>query len=247
MIIDGSLRGQADQTRQSPRNRYDSGVGERGAPAAAQQQGHAQRLVDDARKRMRRVDRHGREQRIQFAIAVVVDEGQGSLIQFVETEDANSLLREFRPQTLIPVGILFRDELVGGFLDQFPLLHHGEPVGGGGVVAVFDLLQQAADPDFKEFIQVAGGNGQKLHAFEQRIAKISRFFKHAPIEFQPRCFAVKEGNATAQSLSNHVFPTVFIQPRFLSPVCRAKLRQTLLRRRNVYHCSGITRCGIRPQ
>ena len=51
---------------------------------------------------MRRVYRDRREQRIELACAVVVGEGQGRVIQFFDAEDANSLLRQFRPQALIP-------------------------------------------------------------------------------------------------------------------------------------------------
>ncbi len=153
---------------------------------------------------MRRVHRDRSEQRIKLALAVVIHERQCLLIQFVDAEDANSLRRQFGPQALVPAGILFFDELVSCVLDQFALLHHGEPVGSGGVVAVFELLQQAADPDLEEFIQIVGGNGEKLHAFEQRVTEISGFFEHAPIKLQPRCFAVKKGRAMAWSLSNHV-------------------------------------------
>jgi hypothetical protein len=72
-------------------------------------------------------------------------------------------------------------------------------------VTIFELLQQAAYPDLKEFVKIAGGDGQKFHAFEQRIAEIPGFFEHAPIKFQPRCFAVQEWGAIAQSLPNHVY------------------------------------------
>src|SRR5450631_1707414 len=92
-------------------------------------------------------------------------------------------------------------------VDQFPLLHHGEPTWSGGVVAVFELLQQAADPDFKEFVQVAGGDGEKFYALKQRITEVSSLFEHAPIKLQPRCFAVQECGAIARSWSNHICQT----------------------------------------
>src|SRR5713226_4819309 len=95
--------------------------------------------------------------------------------------------------------------------DQFPLLHHSEAVGSGGVVAVFELLQQSAYPNFKEFVQIAGRDGQKFHAFEQRIAEIPSFFEHAPIKFQPRFFAVEEGGAIAQSLPDHIVKIVKVE------------------------------------
>jgi hypothetical protein len=71
------------------------------------------------------------------------------------------------------------------------------------------LLQQAAHADLKKFVQIAGGDSQKFHAFEQRIAKIPGFFEHAPIKFQPRFFAVEEGGAIAQSLPDHLESTMF--------------------------------------
>src|SRR4030088_3334154 len=101
--------------------------------------------------------------------------------------------------------------------DQFPLLHHGQAVGSGGGVAVFEWLQQAAYPDLKAFVQIAGGDGQKFHAFKQRITEIPSFFEHAPIKFQPRFFAVEEGGAIAQSLPDHIQST-----RFADYVCRIK-------------------------
>src|SRR5882762_5586685 len=101
--------------------------------------------------------------------------------------------------------------------DQFPLLHHSEAVGSHRVVAVFELLQQAAYPNLKEFVQIAGGDGEKLHAFEQRIAEIPSFFEHAPVKFQPRFFAVEEGGALTQNLPDHIQST-----RFADYVCRTK-------------------------
>ena len=99
---------------------------------------------------------------------------------------------------------MFFDEIAGRVFDKIPFLHHSEPVGRSGVVTVFELLQQAADPDLKEFVQIAGGDGQKFNAFQQRIAEIPGFFEHAPIKFQPRCFAVQKRGTIAQSLPNHM-------------------------------------------
>ena len=185
---------------------------------------------------MCRVHRDRGKQRIELPLAVVVHEGQRRLIQFVDAEDANSLLRQFRPQAFVPAGILFFDELVGCVFDQFPLLHHGEAVGSGGVVAVFQLLQQAAHPDFEEFVQIAGGNRQELDAFEQRIAEISGFFQHAPIKFQPRGFAVEERGAIVQSCSNHIVKVVewnvrqnAVNPELVSGYCSRRHSSPLRR------------------
>ena len=139
---------------------------------------------------MSRVHRHRGEQRVEFPFAVIVRERQRRLIQFVNAQDSNSLLRQLRTQVVVPARILFFNELMSGVLDQLPLLRHGEAVGSSGVVTVFELLQQAANPDLKKFVQIAGGNGQELHPLEQGIAEIRCFFQHPPIKLQPRRFAV---------------------------------------------------------
>ena len=100
--IDRSLGRQPDQPRQRPRHGDHSGIGERRATAATQQQRHAQRLVDHARKWMCRVHRDRSKQRVELPFAIVVHEGQCRVIQFVDAEDANALLRQFRPQALVP-------------------------------------------------------------------------------------------------------------------------------------------------
>jgi hypothetical protein len=51
---------------------------------------------------MRRVHRDRSEQRVEFLFTVIVHELQCRLVQFVDAEDANSLLRQFRPQALVP-------------------------------------------------------------------------------------------------------------------------------------------------
>ncbi len=100
--IDGPLRWQADQSRQRPRDSYNSGIGKRGATATPQQEGDAQCFVDHTWKGMRRIDRHRGEQRIKFPFAVIVHKGQRRVIQFIDAEHANSLLRQLWPQALVP-------------------------------------------------------------------------------------------------------------------------------------------------
>jgi hypothetical protein len=71
-------------------------------------------------------------------------------------------------------------------------------------MAVFELLQQAADSNFKKFIQIAGGDREKFDALEQRIADICGLFKHAPIKFQPGRFAIQKRGAAVRRLSTHI-------------------------------------------
>ena len=65
-------------------------------------------------------------------------------------------------------------------------------IGTSLVVAVFNLLQYGGDADFKEFIEIAGRNGQKFQAFQQRIAFVARFLEHTAIEGEPRNISVEK-------------------------------------------------------
>ena len=71
-------------------------------------------------------------------------------------------------------------------------------------MAVFQLLQQAADPDLEELVEIAGGDGEELHALQQRIAEIRGLFEHAPIKFEPRRFAIQKRGAAVRRLSTHI-------------------------------------------
>ena len=55
----------------------------------------------------------------------------------------------------------------GQFLENFA---GRAAVGARLAIAVFDLLQHACQADFDELVQIAGGDGEKFHPLEQRIA-----------------------------------------------------------------------------
>ena len=49
---------------------------------------------------------------------------------------------------------------------------------------------QAGDPDHVEFVEVAVGDRQKPHPFEQRVSRIPRLFEHALVEREPGQLAI---------------------------------------------------------
>ncbi len=152
---------------------------------------------------MRWIHRHGREQRVKLTFTVIVCEGQSLCVEFIDLQYANLLLGQGRPQTLVPTGILFVDKFVGGMVDKLALLRHGQTVESAGVIAVFELLEQAPDTDFKELIEVAGGDRQKLHPLEERIGQVTGFLKNTPVELQPRFLAVEKKGTIVRRFPNH--------------------------------------------
>ena len=66
-----------------------------------------------------------------------------------------------------------------------------EPVGPGERISVLHLLQQPGDSHLNEFIEIAGGDGEELDSFQQRIAFVQSFFEHTPVESQPGLVAIE--------------------------------------------------------
>ena len=55
----------------------------------------------------------------------------------------------------------------------------------------FDLLQDAGDADLQKLVEVAGGDGEKLDALEQRVGGVVGLFEDAAVELKPRLVAVQ--------------------------------------------------------
>ena len=58
--------------------------------------------------------------------------------------------------------------------------------------AILNALQDASDSDLDELIQVAGRDGEKLDALQQRIRGILGFFEDALVEVEPGLVAGEE-------------------------------------------------------
>ena len=202
--IDGALGRQANQPRQRARNGDDSGIGQRRAAAAAQQERHAQRFVDHSRKRMRRVDRYGSEQADQVR-------ARSSRRRKPCASSSSSSM----PSTRIPCSASsgrsrsFQQEYcssTNSWVASLISSRSSTMVRPSGVVELWpssSCCKQAADPDFEKFVQIAGRDGQKLHAFEQRIAESSASSSTRQLNFSHDSSRFKRVRAIARSLSNH--------------------------------------------
>ena len=65
-----------------------------------------------------------------------------------------------------------------------------EPVGPNFSAPLLSLLEKPCDADFDEFIEIARRNRQKLHTFEQRVARVGGLFKYAAVKLQPGKMAI---------------------------------------------------------
>jgi hypothetical protein len=48
---------------------------------------------------------------------------------------------------------------------------------------MFDALQKAGNANLHEFVQVAGGDGQKFHTLEERVIFVAGFFEDPAVKF----------------------------------------------------------------
>jgi hypothetical protein len=186
----GTIRGQAHQAGQGPRNRDHTRVSQCGTPAAAKKKSDTQRLVYHSRKGMRGVHCDWRQQKVEFFLAILFDKSARPGIEFVQSENPDSMTGKLGAQLVVPAVVLVVYKLVGIAGDDVALFHQRKTVGSGLGVSIFDLLDQSGHAYFEKFIQIAGGYGKEFQAFEQRILLVLRFFEDTPVEGQPGSFPV---------------------------------------------------------
>src|SRR5262245_36515095 len=138
------------QARQHARYGDYSHVSTRRAALAAQQQGDAQCLIQDAREGMGRIHRHRREQRIDLLLAVTMNERLLFRIQVLEFQNTDIFPGQRRQQLAVPAFVLLLDKFMGLPRDQITLLLRGQSVGSGIDKALLNALQQTGDSNLEE-------------------------------------------------------------------------------------------------
>ena len=134
---------------------------------------------------MRRIDRDGREQRIDFALKVALGKGARFVAQLVPLQQPDALLAQLGQQVLVPAAVLRGHKAVnlGGQGGQ--RLVGAQAVVALLAVAVFNALHQAGLADFDILVEIGAGDGEKLDPLEQRIGRVFGLFQHAPVELHP--------------------------------------------------------------
>ena len=205
-VLGARARKQRHETGQSAWNRDHAEHRAGGSLAfAAKQESQAERFVEHPRKRMRGIDRNRSEQRIHFAL--VIEQGMlpGCLVHLVPLEHADAIFVEGGTQIFGPATVLVAHEPVHVLDDEIERLLRRQAIEARLRVAVFNALQDAGYADFYEFIEIAGRDGQKLHALEQRVRLVLRLFEHPAIETQPRLIAANEKILMGISHIRHIW------------------------------------------
>jgi hypothetical protein len=142
-------------------------------------------------KWVRRVNRHRRQHRVDLAFVEGLRQFDSLVLQLFDTQNVNPVARQQRQQFLVPAFVLLAHEELHRSRHHLQLFARGQAVGTNVPGAVLDLLQKAGNTNFHELIEVVGGNGEELYAFEKWICRVSRLFQDTLVEGHPLQMAVE--------------------------------------------------------
>ena len=184
---------QFHQSRQDARHLHH---GEVAQPLAAlrhfQLHHHVQRLVQQLRERMRRVDRQRREHRAHLGAVIALNPPAVGLPQLGELQETDGVFSQRRHQVLAPAGVLLLHHSPDPFGDRPKRLARRQAVQAPLHHVAFDLLLQPGDADLEKFVEIRAGDAEKFHPLQQRRGGVQRFVEHALVELQPAQLAIDE-------------------------------------------------------
>jgi len=158
---------------------------------ARQTQRERETEIGYERKRMRRIDRQRRQNRKHLLAKFDVEPGAVGVGQFVGTQDRDAGIAKLDAQRR-PHLLLIADQPPGHLLHVADLLLRRQPVVADRGHARRDHALQAGHAHHVELVEVRRGNRKKAEPLQKRMTRILCFFEDAPVEGQPRQFAVDE-------------------------------------------------------
>ena len=156
-------------------------------------------FVRNERERVRRIDGQRRQDREDLIEEEVFEVRLVPLGQFLACQQADSVPCHFRLQRLPDLLMhVLQPTRVG--VDQDELLGGRQAVRRRCRVPGMRKLAQPGHAHGVEFVQVCRGDRQEPQPFQERNARILRFFQYAPVEGEPRQFPVDETVWTGEVL-----------------------------------------------
>ena len=195
--------GQLDQARQRARHLHD-GRAALASVGVVARHGHdeIERLVVDARKRMRRVEPHRRQHRQDLVGEVALDPRLLALVPVGALEQPNALALERGQEHLVQQPVLLRDERVSALADAAQRLGVGHAVRLAARDAMALLLAQPGHANLEELVEVRAADREEAHALEQRRRRVLGLLEDAGVELQLRQFPVQVQRRIAQVRRN---------------------------------------------
>ncbi len=134
---------------------------------------------------MGRIDGDGRQQRVHFALKVLLGKVAGLGVQLLPLQQPHALLAQIWQQVFVPAAVLRVHKAVNFGGQRGEGFVGAQAVVARFAVAVLDALQEAGLADFHVLVEVGGGDGEELDPLQQRIGGILGLFKHTPVELHP--------------------------------------------------------------
>ncbi|PAV67574.1 hypothetical protein WR25_22199 [Diploscapter pachys] len=151
---------------------------------------HRQPLVRDERKRVRRIERLGRQDREDLFAEMLFQPHRGLGVHLVAAQHMDARLVE-RGAQVAPHRLLARHQRIGLRGDRGELLCWRQTIGRAAI-DVFQLLPlEASHAHHEEFVEVGARDRQEAQPLQQGMRSVARLFQHPPVERQPRQLAVE--------------------------------------------------------
>ena len=184
---------QPDQSRQRAWRLHHRKAGVAAKRVLARQRGdEVQRLVEDARKRMRRVQPQGGQHRHQLGFKIIAQPDVLFLAAVGAAHEADFFLLQRRHQHLVEHAVLLVHQRVRALRNGRHQIGRQYAVGPGLSRSHAQHLLQPGDADFKKLVEIGAGNAQEFQPLQQRDVLVLAQLQHAPVEFQQRQLAVQE-------------------------------------------------------
>ena len=178
---------------------------------------HIQALVEKLWKRMGRIDRQGREHRVN---ALRKEVRKVLLLAFRHVGigvKAEPLVFELRLELLAPATVLIIHHSAHALADGGKRLAGRQTVRACFKRVHLLLLFKARDAHLEEFVQIRADDTEELQSFEKRIRFLNRLIEDALVEFQPAQLAVDEIGAIRKFHPRIVrLPSARFKGRFLT-------------------------------
>ena len=200
---------QTQQPGKGARNGDNTQVNLRGLAPAPQEEREAERFVQDAGKRVGRIDRYRRQERFDPFRIKLVHHSLSPRFQLADAAYVNRFCRECGNKFLVPTRILVFHKLLD--LRREPLEHdlRHQPVRSHLPMTLLHLLQKARLTHFHELVEIACRNRQEFYALNQGIISVERLFQHPAIELKPREMAIEKLPRIVKQGTTHSNPLRF--------------------------------------
>jgi hypothetical protein len=113
-------------------------------------------------------------------------------IEVRHVENSNGVFCERGLQELTPASVAVVDHAADTLRKRFEKLCGGKAIEAPLDDVAFNLLFDAGDADFEEFVEIGVYDAKEFEALEQGIGWIKRLIEHALIKFQPAQLTINE-------------------------------------------------------